>query len=160
MSGNNGLGCLWAGVLVVAAILFAALAFGAPNVGEFGLSWDNSAALAREAQRTERTRIEAARDIRLEEERGETARQVVGVLAIVGGIAVAGWTVQRSVTAWAARPHRPVAPPPVVVMLAAPTLAAEPQARLEWSEDDSAWVIVNERTETVKLLEDRTQRRA
>jgi hypothetical protein len=43
-------------------------------------------------------------------------------------------------------------------MLAAPTLQAEPLARLEWSDDDGAWVIVNDRTMTVRLLEDRQRR--
>ena len=149
MSGNNGLGCMWIGVLVIAAILFAALAFGAPNVGEFGLSWDNSAALAREAQRTERTRIEANRDIRLEEERGETTRQVVGVLAVLGGIAVAGWTIQRVAVAWAARPHRPaVQPPAQIVIMAAPMLEAEPTAFLDWIDQDgyTGWGVKNPRT--------------
>ena len=148
---NNNSGCTWVGALVAGIVLFAALAFGAPDVSSIGLSWDNSATIAREAQRTERARIEARRDTELGAQRTEAVQGLAVVLAIVGSLAVAGWSVQRSVTAWAARPHRP-APPPQVVMLAAPYLAQMEDARMDYDAKAGAWVVYSPKSETVKYL--------
>lgn len=153
-------------LLAVLAIVVGVAACGAPVINSSGLSWDNSLWANREAQRTERERLRLAAETRRAIEREETARimsdnmmttfqwlAVVG--GIVGGLAVVGWATQRSVAAWAARPHRPVVQPPAqIVVMAAPELAAAPEARLEWSDDDGAWVIVNDRTMTVRLLTD------
>lgn len=157
---DNGLGCMWIGVLMVAAILFAALAFGAPNVGAFGLAWDNSAAIARTNARIEMNRQDNI-TARLESENWhETAQQVAVVGGIVGVVGLVVWAVQRSVQAWAARPHRPApAPSQVIVMLAAPELAAAPEAYLGYNEDNDTWAVVNPRTGSVKLLEDRSRPR-
>jgi hypothetical protein len=146
---------MWIGVLAVACILFAAFAFGAPNVGEFGLSWDNSAAIAREAGLTDRARIEANRDIKLGEQRSEAAKTIVGTLAILGGVVALGWSVQRIGVAYAARPHRPaVQPPAQIVIMAAPLLKAAPSATVAWVErpDFTGWAVVNPRTETLTPL--------
>ncbi|MBP8292785.1 MAG: hypothetical protein KAX65_08425, partial [Caldilineaceae bacterium] len=91
MSDNNGCGAGFA-LLAIMVVFIAAMAIGGPVITSGGLSWDNSSALTRERERTERARIQANRDVQIEEERSETARQVAGALAIVGGIAVAGWT--------------------------------------------------------------------
>lgn len=169
MNSDNALGCMWTGVLAVCLIIFASFSFGAPVLSGAGLSWDNSAWINQETQRTERERIQAARDIRIEQERGEAVqafvteagRALVIVAVVVGAaktlppiVASLATAIASAFAAWAARPHRPAAPPATVVMLAAPTLQAEPQARLEWSEDDGVWVIVNDRTMTVRLLTD------
>lgn len=151
---DNALGCMWAGVLAALLIVFASMALGAPIISGDGLAWDTSAAINREAQRTQRNLQDNLTRRRESDNWHATAQQWAVVAAAVGGLAALGWTVQRSVAAWAARPHRPVAPPATVVMLAAPTLQAEPQARLEWSDEDGAWVIVNDRTMTVRLLTD------
>ena len=44
---DNGLGCVWIGGIMAMVILLAALTFGAPLINSGGLSWDNSAAIAR-----------------------------------------------------------------------------------------------------------------
>ncbi len=156
MSDDNSLGCMWVGVLVVAAILFAALAFGAPNVDAFGLAWDNSAAIARTNAQIEMNRQDNI-TARLESENWHaTAQQVAVVGGIVGVVALFGWTVQRIGVAWAARPHRPApSPSQVIVMLAAPELEAAPEAYLGYNEDNDTWAVVNPRTGSVKLLEER-----
>lgn len=164
MSDNGGCGVGLA-MLAIMAVLIAVVAIGAPVITGDGLAWDSSATIARTNARLEAERVRAAAETRQAIEREETARimsdnmmatiQWLAVAgALVGVVFIAGWAVQRGVAAWAARPHRPVAPPPIIVMLAAPELAAEPRARLEWSDDDQCWVVVNPRTETVKLLED------
>lgn len=156
MSDSNSLGWMWAVVLGVGLILFAALAFGAPLVSGDGLAWDNSAAIARTNARVEMNRQDNITARQESENWHATAQQAAVVGGIVGVIGLLGWTVQRSIAAWAARPHRPVAPAPsqVIVMLAAPELAAAPEAYLGYNEDNDTWAVVNPRTGSVKLLED------
>lgn len=159
MSNNNG--CLPGVVLLVLAILIVGGCVGAPVLSSSGLSWDNSAAINREAQRTERARIEAARDVRIAEDWGETTRQVAVMLAIVGGVLVVAWATTRSIQAVAARPHRPVVVPPQIIMVAQPILDAERSARLEWvnERDFQGWAIINPRTRERLLIEDKQARR-
>lgn len=164
MSDNNGCGMPLA-MLLALAILIGAVFIGGPVISGSGLSWDNSATIAHTNARLEAERLRQSQETARVREREQTARitsdnmmttiQWLAVAgALVGAVFVAGWATQRSVSAWAARPHRPAAPPATIVMLAAPTLAAAPEARLEWSEEDDAWAIVNDRTQTIKLLED------
>ncbi len=166
---NRALSWMWGWVLAIVFVLAVAVGCGAPVINGSGLSWDNSGWVNAQNQRTERERIQANRDVRVAEEWNGTMQIVGTTLAQVGAVCVGLWAASKTIpavfgslatmfTAWAARPHRPVAPPPVIVMMAAPELAAAPEARLEWSRDDQAWVIINDRTETVKLLEDRTRR--
>ena len=141
MSDNGGCGTA-AAMLLLMAVLIGAIAFGAPIITGDGLSWDNSAAIARTNARLEAERLRLASETRQAIEREETARVisenmmttlqwlavVVGVVAVVGAL---GWTAQRSVEAWAARPHRPQAPPQQIVMVARPFLMAQPDARVD-----------------------------
>lgn len=159
MSDNNG--CFPGVILLVLAILIGSVLVGGPVLSSTGLSWDNSAAINREAQRTERTRIEAARDVRIAEERGETTRQFAVMLAIVGGVVAVAWATTRSIQAVAARPHRPVVVPPQIIMVAQPILDAELSARLEWVDerDFQGWAIINPRTQERLLIEDKQARR-
>lgn len=161
---DNGTGCLTTAGVAAVVILFAALAFGAPILSSAGLSWDNSAAIAREEQRTERTRINAQRDVRVAEEQGETARQVAIAVAVVGAFGAAAWATTRSVEAWAARPHRPQAqaypqlqPPQHIIVMARPHLAAMRDARLVFDDQAGAWVVVSDVTETAHYLTDGRQ---
>lgn len=183
MVSDNALGCMWAGVLIVAAILLASFAFGAPVLSNDGLSWDNSGWINRETQRTERERIQANRDIRIEQERGETvqafvavAGQTLVIVAVAMGAAkalppivasIAG-AIASAFAAWAARPHRPAAVQRIEVrmsfeqarLLAQPHLRALPGSRLEWidgEEIDGAWVqgwsVVDDAREIVRPLQ-------
>lgn len=158
-------------VLAIVLVLAVAVGCGAPVINGSGLSWDNSGWINAQNQKTQRERIQANRDVRVAEEWNGTM-QIVGTTALqIGAVCVGLWAAAKTLpaifgslatmfAAWAARPHRPVAqPPPVIVMMAAPELAAAPEARLELSKDEG-WVIVNPRTQTVKLLEDHTRRRA
>lgn len=162
---DNGTGCLTTAGVAAVVILFAALAFGAPILSSAGLSWDNSAAIAREEQRTERTRINAQRDVRVAEEQGETARQVAVALAVVGAFGAAAWATTRSVEAWAARPHRPQAqtypqlqpPPQHIIVMARPYMAAMRDARLLFDDEAGAWAVVSDVTETAHYLTDSRQ---
>ena len=61
-----------------------------------------------------------------------TAQQVAGVVGVVGVVGALAWATQRSVTAWAARPHRPrsraspaAAPPSHIVIVAKPWLSCD-----------------------------------
>ena len=91
---------------------------------------------------------------------------VAGV--IVGGIGLAGWSAQRSVTAWAARPHRPVAQQRIDVhisyeqarLLAQPHLLALPGSRLEYIPGEVidrkfvvGWCVVDDEREIVRPLQ-------
>lgn len=150
----------WLAVLVL-AITAGVAACGAPVLNSSGLSWDNSLWANREAQRTERERLRLAAETRQAMEREETARimsdnmmttlQWLAVTGgIVGGLAVAGWATQRSVAAWAARPHRPAAPPPAqIIVMAAPYLESDRTARVEQIEADGyrGWAVLYPRTE-------------
>lgn len=162
----------WLAVLVL-AITAGVAACGAPVLNSSGLSWDNSLWANREAQRTERERLRLAAETRQAMEREETARImsdnmmttlqwfVVGGV-VVGAIGLAGWATQRSVAAWAARPHRPAAPPQQIIVMAHPHLMAQgPDARLEWVEEDDyrGWAIVNDRLLTVRPLQIADSRR-
>ena len=105
---DNGLGCVWIGGIMAIVILLAALTFGAPLINSGGLSWDNSAAIARFNTKVE---IDRQREItrRIESDNWHaTAQQVAIVAGVVGVVGALAWATQRSVTAWAARPHRPV----------------------------------------------------
>lgn len=160
MSDNNGCGAVVA-VLAIGVVLAAALFIGGPVITESGLSWDNSATIARENARLEAERLRTQAETRQAQEREETARimsdnmrdtmqwLVVGGV-VVGAIALAGWAVQRSVTAWAARPHRPVAQPPAqIIVMAAPYLESDRTARVERIEADGyrGWAVLYPRTE-------------
>lgn len=168
----------WLAVLVL-AVTAGVAACGAPVIDRNGLSWDNSLWANREAQRTERERIQANRDIRIEEQRSETlqafleaAGKALIVAAIVFGLAKALPPMVASLAAafaaWAARPHRPVGVQQIEVrisyeqaqQLARPHLAALPDARLEWiagEEIDGAWVcgwaVVDDVEEIVRPLQ-------
>ena len=156
MSDSNSLGCMWVVVLGVALILFASAAFGAPVVSSMGLAWDNSAAIARTNARVEMNRQDNITRRQESENWHETAQQAAVIGGVVGVVGLVVWAVQRSVTAWAARPHRPApAPPQVIVMLAAPELEAAPEAYLGYNDDNKTWAVVNPRTGIVKRLEER-----
>lgn len=157
MSDNNSGGCLAVALVMAVGVVLAGFAIGGPNIAAIGLSWDSSAAIARTNARVEMNLQDNITRRRDSDNWHATAQQVAMVAGAVGVVLAVGWAAQRSVTAWAARPHRSAAPPATIVMLAAPTLAAAPEARLEWSEEDGAWVIVNDRTQTIKLLENRRQ---
>ena len=123
-------------------ILLAALTFGAPLINSGGLSWDNSAAIARFNTKVE---IDRQREItrRIESDNWHaTAQQVAIVAGVVGVVGALAWATQRSVTAWAARPHRPVvehrqlaAPPSHIVIVAKPWLSAMRDSDLERPRD-------------------------
>jgi len=174
---NENDGAIWRAfvlLLAVLAIVVGVAACGAPVINSSGLSWDNSLWANREAQRTERERLRLAAETRQAIEREETARimsdnmmttiQWLAVTGgIVGGLAVAGWATQRSVAAWAARPHRPVATNVNLRItyeqaqrLAQPHLLALPGSRLEWVDGDG-WSVVSDELQIIKplLLEDR-----
>ncbi len=168
MSDNGGCGVGLA-MLAIMAVLIAVVAIGAPVITGDGLAWDNSTAIARTNARLEAERVRAAAETRQAIEREETARimsdnmmATIQWLAVAGALVavvfIAGWAVQRSVSAWAARPHRPMAPVPsqIIVMLATPELEAAPEAYLGYNDDDDTWAVVNPRTGVVKLLEDRS----
>lgn len=161
-------GAIWRAFLLalsVLAITVGVAACGAPVINSSGLSWDNSLWANREAQRTERERIQANRDIRIEAQRSETMQaflEVAGKALIVGAI-VFGLakalppmvaSLAAAFAAWAARPHRPVAPPPQIIVMAAPYLEAMRGGRLEYDPADG-WMVVSDATQTVKLLEDK-----
>ena len=181
MNSHND-GAIWRAFLLalsVLAIMIGVAACGAPIINSNGLSWDNSAWINREAQRTERERIQANRDIRIEAQRSETMQQfttVAGqaliVAAIVFGMAKTLPPIVASLTtafaAWAARPHRSAGVQQIEVRisyeqaqrLAQPHLAALPAARLEWidgEEIDGAWVcgwaVVDDVEEIVRPLQ-------
>ena len=103
---DNGLGCVWIGGIMAMVIPLAALTFGAPLINNGGLSWDNSAAIARFNAKVEVDRQrEITRRIRSDNWHA-TAQQVAIVAGVVGVVGAIAWATQRSVTAWAARPHR------------------------------------------------------
>lgn len=165
MNSDNALGCMWVAVIGACVLIFASFAFGAPVITGGGLAWDNSAWMNREAQRTERERIQANRDIAIERERGETvqafvevAGQALIIVAIVAGLSRALPPMVASLAgafaAWAARPHRPVAPPQQIIVMAAPYLEAMREARLEYDPRAGAWVVYSDATETVHYLTD------
>jgi hypothetical protein len=165
MSDNNG--CIPGAALLGLVMLIATVVIGAPIVTGDGLTWDSSGVIARQNARLEAERLRLAAETRQAVEREETARimsdnmmttiqwlAVVG--GVVGGLAVAGWATARSVEAWAARPHRPVAalPPAQIIVMAQPYLAAMRDARLEYDAEAQAWVVYSDVTETVKYLTD------
>ena len=164
---NDNGGCAMAALVLFAAVVIGTIAIGGPVLSEAGLSWDSSAVIARQNARLEAERLRLAAETARVREREETARVMsdnmmvtiqwlAGAGVIVGGLAVAGWATQRSVAAWAARPHRPVAPPPQIIVMAHPHLMAQgPDARLEWVEEDDfqGWAIVNDRLLTVRPLQ-------
>jgi hypothetical protein len=169
---NNG-GCLPAVLLLVLGIIIAGMVAGVPNIGAIGLSWDSSAAIARTHARLEMERVRQAQETARVREREQTAREMsknliitiqwIAVSAgVVGAIAVAAWATQRSVAAWAARPHRPAAPQITINMtyqqaldLARPHLMALPGARLEWvdEEDVQGWAVVDDRLAILRPLQ-------
>jgi hypothetical protein len=178
-SDNGGLGRAFTVLLLVLAIMIGVAACGAPVIDRNGLSWDNSLWANREAQRTERERIQANRDIRIEAQRSETmqafletAGKALIVAAIVFGMAKALPPIVASLAtafaAWAARPHRTAGVQQIEVRisyeqaqrLAQPHLAALPDARLEWidgAEIDGVWVagwaVVDDVEEIVRPLQ-------
>lgn len=169
MSDNGGYGVGLA-MLAIMAVLIAVVVIGAPVVTGDGLAWDNSTAIARTNARLEAERLRTQAETRQAIAREETARvmsdnmmatiQWLAVAgALVGVVFIVGWSVQRGVAAWAARPHRPVAPSQIIVMLAAPELEAAPEAYLGYNDKDGTWAVVNPRTGAVKLLEDHSRPR-
>ncbi len=159
MSDNNG--CIPGAALLGLVMLIATIVIGAPIVTGDGLSWDSSGVIARQNARLEAERVRQAAETARVREREATARimsdnmmttiqwlAVVG--GVVGGLAVAGWATQRSVAAWAARPHRPAAPPPAqIIVMAAPYLESDRTARVEQIEADGyrGWAVLYPRTE-------------
>ena len=175
-------GAIWRAFLLalsVLAITAGVAACGAPVINSSGLSWDNSAWINAQNEKTERERIQANRDIRIEEQRSETTQaflEVAGkaliVVAIVFGMAKTLPPIVASIAtafaAWAARPHRSAGVQQIEVRisyeqaqrLAQPHLAALPAARLEWidgEEIDGAWVygwaVVDDVEEIVRPLQ-------
>lgn len=160
MSDNNS-GCLPGVLLLVLAILIGSVLVGGPVLSSAGLSWDNSAALQREAQRTERNRQDNITARHNSDNWHATAQQVAVVVGAVGALVAVAWATVRGVQAWAARPHRPVVVPPQIIMVAQPILDAERSARLEWinERDFQGWAIINPRTQERLLIEDKQARR-
>jgi hypothetical protein len=168
VNGDGGLGgCLWAIVLGAMLVGFVVVGFGGvPNVSSIGLTWDNSGWINAQNQKTERERINANRDIRVAEEWNATM-QIVGTTTLqVAAICVGLWAASKTIpaifasiaamfAAWAARPHRPQAPPQQIIVMAAPMLSAEPSATVEWVEeaDYRGWALVNPRTQTLQPLQ-------
>lgn len=173
MDENNNGGCLPVALLLVLGVVIAGFAIGAPNIGAIGLSWDNSAAIARANARLEAERIREQQETARVREREQTARVMsenmmitIQWLAVVGGvvgaIAVAGWATQRSVSAWAARPHRPVAPQITINMsyedacrLAYPHMQALPGSYVTWAEEDDyqGWALIDDRLAILRPLQ-------
>ncbi|MBP8292650.1 MAG: hypothetical protein KAX65_07750 [Caldilineaceae bacterium] len=178
MSDNNGCGAGFA-LLAIMVVFVVAMAIGGPVITGGGLSWDNSAAIARTNARLEQERLRQAAETARVREREETARImsdnmrdtmqwiVVGGV-VVGAIGLAAWAIQRSVEAWAARPHRPAAAQRIEVrisydqarLLAQPHLLALPGSTMEWIDGafiDGAWVegwaVVDDVREIVRPLE-------
>ena len=159
---DNGLGCVWIGGIMAIVILLAALTFGAPLINSGGLSWDNSAAIARFNTKVE---IDRQREItrRIESDNWHaTAQQVAIVAGVVGVVGALAWATQRSVTAWAARPHRPVvehrqlaAPPSHIVIVAKPWLSAMRDSDLEHT--PRGWAVVSRTQNQIHYLEDKRQ---
>ena len=159
---DNGLGCVWIGGIMAMAILLAALTFGAPLINSGGLSWDNSAAIARFNAKVE---IDRQREItrRIESDNWHaTAQQVAIVVGVVGVVGALAWATQRSVTAWAARPHRPAvehrqlaAPPSHIVIVAEPWLSAMRDSDLE--NTPRGWAVVSRTQGKIHYLEDKRQ---
>ena len=178
MSDNGGCGAAVA-VLAIGVVLAAALFIGGPVISEGGLSWDNSATIARENARLEAERLRTQAETRQAMEREETARimsdnmrdtmkwLVVGGV-VVGAIGLAAWATQRSVAAWAERPHRPAAAQRIEVrisyeqarQLAQPHLLALPGSRLEYIPGEwidrqyvVGWCVVDDVQEIVRPLQ-------
>ena len=172
---SDNAGCIPGAALLGLVMLIATVVIGAPIVTGEGLSWDSSAVISRHDARLEMERVRQAAETARVREREATAREMsanmmvtLQWLAVVGGIvgalAVAGWATARSVEAWAARPHRPVAAPQQIEvrmsfeqarLLAQPHLLAMPDARLEWVEEDdiTGWAVVNDRLQIVRPLQ-------
>lgn len=176
---DRALSWFWGWLLAIAFVLAVAVGCGAPVINSNGLSWDNSAWINAQQQKTERERIQANRDIRIEQERGETvqafvevAGQALIIVAIVFGMAKALPPIVASLAAafaaWAARPHRQAAPASITVNItyqqaldaARPHLLALPDAKLEWidgAEIDGAWVegwaVVDDEAAIVRPLQ-------
>ena len=166
---NDNGGCAMVALVLFAAVVIGTIAIGAPVLSEAGLSWDSSAVISRHDARLEMERVRQTAETARVREREATAREMsenmmvtLQWLAVVGGIvgalAVAGWATARSVEAWAARPHRPVAaaalPPPQIIVLAQPYLAAMRDAQLEYDARAGAWVVYSDVTETAHYLTD------
>ena len=159
---DNGLGCVWVGAIMAMVILLAALTFGAPLINSGGLSWDNSAAIARFNAKVE---VDRQHEItrRIESDNlHATAQQVAIVAGVVGVIGALAWATQRSVTAWAARPHRPVAehrqlaaPPSHIIIVAKPWLSAMRDSDLE--NTPRGWAVVSRSQGQIHYLEDKRQ---
>lgn len=182
MASDNALGCLWVVGLAALLLLFAALAFGAPNIGADGLWWDNSAAIARTDARVEMN-YQDNLTRRRESDNWHETTQIVGTTALqVAVICVGLWAAAKALppifaslatafAAWAARPHRPAATNihlrisyDQAQRLAQPHLLAMPGSRLEWIDGEyidgafvKGWAVVDDEREIVRplLLEDR-----
>lgn len=173
MNSDRSLTFMWLTILLIAACVFGVAACGAPVFNQHGLSWDNSAAFNREAQRTERERISANRDIRVAEEWNDTMRTVGQAALQVAAICVGLWAASKAIpaivaslaaafAAWAARPHRPQPamlpappqPPPHIILMAGPWLEAMRDSHMEYDEQADAWLIVSDTMRKVHYLTD------
>jgi hypothetical protein len=85
----------------------------------------------------------------------QVAAICVGLYAASKTIPAIFASIAAMFAAWAARPHRPQAPPQQIIVMAAPMLSAEPSATVEWVEeaDYSGWALVNPRTQTLCPLQ-------
>ena len=159
---DNGLGCVWIGAIMTMVILLAALTFGAPLINSAGLSWDNSAAIIRSNNQVAINADNNATKRHESDNWHATAQQVAIVAGVVGVVSALAWATQRSVTAWAARPHRPVAehrqlaaPPSHIVIVAKPWLSAMRDSDLEHT--PRGWAVVSRAQGKIHYLEDKRQ---
>lgn len=159
---DNGLGCVWIGAIMAMMIILAALTFGAPLINSGGLSWDNSAAIIRSNNQVAINADNNATKRHESDNWHATAQQVAIVAGVVGVVGALAWATQRSVTAWAARPHRPVvehrqlaAPPQNIIIVAKPWLSAMRDSDLE--NTPRGWAVVSRTQGKIHYLEDKRQ---
>ena len=139
------LGALLAGVVLAGCILLlpllAGLNIAATRDGWAVTSTWDTVQIAREQQRTARARIEADAD----QERQQTVRIVLPVLAVVAGVTVVA-------IVWLRRPRQAQPPPPQqIIILAAPLLRQRAGRRLEVIDGD--WCVVDDSERAIYQLE-------
>jgi len=122
-----------------------------PSPTGYGVSVDSHWSDVRkveEAQRTERTRLEAEARVAIVAEQEATARLLWPVVAICATAAIVG-------VAWSKRPHRPMPPPMLLAYMASHYLPG--QAAIE--QVDGEWWIVDHENQSIvsanRLLETR-----
>ena len=153
---NNGMGCAWGSGITIMIVVLAALAFGAPILDSGGLSWDNSATIAR-LNTQQATNLQDNITKRQESDNWHaTAQQFAVAGAIVGVVAMQAWSATNMVKAWSARPHRPAQTVNVQITYAqAQRIAAQYIASVDGTleqEEDGSWVVVSHRLRTVRTV--------